>query len=252
MKKLVAILLAALMITLSAAVTASDAVAPSDAVGMSLSGLSAYDVFGEQVDGSVFSRATVTVINYWAVWCGPCLAEMPDFITLAQHYGATPEDDVQILGVVYYIEPEEIYEAQEIITQNGYSWTNLVANDQLVEVAATYDPQGIFVPQTLIVDRNGVIRAHWGGRFINYAELFNFVSGWLGTLSAELPAVIPGDANGDGTVDSTDALIVLRMALGILPVSNADAADINGDGSVDSVDALMILRAALGITQKIG
>ncbi|MBO4563060.1 MAG: redoxin family protein [Clostridia bacterium] len=249
MKKLIAILLAAVMMVFSAAVSAADDTAPKDAVGMSLAGLSAYDVFGNPVDDSVFSRAAVTVINYWAVWCGPCLAEMPDFVTLDQYYGATPEADVQIIGVVYYIEPEEIPEAQDIITQNGYNWTNLVANDQLIEIAATYDPQGIFVPQTLIVDRNGVIRAHWGGRFTNYSELYGFVSGWLEVIAEDYPVIIPGDANGDGTVDSTDALMVLRMALMILPVSNFEAADINGNGEVDSADALMILRLSLGLPQ---
>ncbi len=62
------------------------------------------------------------------------------------------------------------------------------------------------------------------------------------------PDPIPGDADGSGAVDTTDALYVLRCALGI----SGDAADMmncdmNGDGVIDTTDALLILRLALGI-----
>ena len=58
-----------------------------------------------------------------------------------------------------------------------------------------------------------------------------------------------GDANGDGNVDSQDALIVLRFSLGLVDLDPDTAAncDMNGDGSTDTQDALIILRAALGI-----
>ena len=58
-----------------------------------------------------------------------------------------------------------------------------------------------------------------------------------------------GDANGDGNVDSQDALIVLRFSLGLVDLDPDAAAncDMNGDGSTDTQDALIILRIALGI-----
>ena len=57
-----------------------------------------------------------------------------------------------------------------------------------------------------------------------------------------------GDANGDGTVDVTDALLVLRCALGLIDtLPGLSSCDVNGDGSVNMTDALIILRMALGI-----
>lgn len=56
-----------------------------------------------------------------------------------------------------------------------------------------------------------------------------------------------GDVNSDGVLDSTDALIVLRMSLGI--VDPDPIGDVNGDGGVDSQDALLLLRMSLGIIQ---
>lgn len=62
-------------------------------------------------------------------------------------------------------------------------------------------------------------------------------------------AVTPGDVNADGMVDSSDALIILRSAMGLtqLTAQQAASADVNGDGSVDSADALMILRNSMGL-----
>lgn len=62
-------------------------------------------------------------------------------------------------------------------------------------------------------------------------------------------AQIPGDADGNGTVDTTDALIVLRAALGISGSvqSLLSNCDMDGSGVLDTADALMILRLALNI-----
>ena len=60
---------------------------------------------------------------------------------------------------------------------------------------------------------------------------------------------VAGDADGSGAVDTTDALYVLRCALGIS--GNAEEmllnCDIDGNGMIDTTDALIILRMALGI-----
>ncbi len=59
-------------------------------------------------------------------------------------------------------------------------------------------------------------------------------------------AVTPGDVDSNGTVTISDALLALRMAMGIIPVANLEAADMNGDGTVSVTDALSIIRVSLG------
>ena len=60
---------------------------------------------------------------------------------------------------------------------------------------------------------------------------------------------IPGDANGDGVVDTEDAPIILRAAMGIEGDAEAllENCDVNEDGVIDTVDALLVLRMAMGI-----
>ena len=51
------------------------------------------------IDGHELSSASlrgkVTIVNFWATWCPPCRAEIPDLVALQQKY----RDRLQIIGV---------------------------------------------------------------------------------------------------------------------------------------------------------
>lgn len=65
--------------------------------------------------------------------------------------------------------------------------------------------------------------------------------------AGEVVAYFGGDADGNGIIDTTDALLLLRSSLGVTEELDADIADVNNDGAVDTADALEILRYALGV-----
>lgn len=77
-----------------------------------------------------------------------------------------------------------------------------------------------------------------------YAELIGNPHG-----GGEPQPTLPGDADGNGTVDIADGIIALRFTLGLVEESSIvlENADINGDGSVSVADAILILRIALGL-----
>ncbi|MBQ7060576.1 MAG: hypothetical protein IJM85_02210 [Clostridia bacterium] len=66
-----------------------------------------------------------------------------------------------------------------------------------------------------------------------------------------VPAGAPGsgDVDGNGSVNVTDAITVLRAAMGILTISpeQGAAGDVDGSGSVNVTDAVIILRTAMGL-----
>lgn len=64
---------------------------------------------------------------------------------------------------------------------------------------------------------------------------------------------LPGDANGDGVVNASDALSVIRSSIGLEEIkpSYLDLADANGDDEIDNVDAMIILRKTVGMRDNV-
>ena len=62
------------------------------------------------------------------------------------------------------------------------------------------------------------------------------------------PVLLYGDVNGDGQVNATDALLVLKISVGRITATPQQeiAADVTGDGNINSSDALLILKYAVG------
>lgn len=75
---------------------------------------------------------------------------------------------------------------------------------------------------------------------------------WTVDFTVEPPAGTMGDADGDGQVLVTDALLVLRCALGLMELSPQaqTLADADGSGDVGVNDALLILRLAMGLIES--
>jgi len=56
--------------------------------------LVARDIDGRDVSLAAL-RGKVVLINFWATWCGPCRAEIPDLVKLQEKY----RDGLQIIGI---------------------------------------------------------------------------------------------------------------------------------------------------------
>lgn len=87
------------------------------------------------------------------------------------------------------------------------------------------------------------------GRFITDYTVFTPTEEHGKSLVARftLYGAAPGDADNNGNVDLADALRVLRIAMGIMPMQSGAGADVNGDGAVNSIDAILIMRRTMGI-----
>ena len=60
---------------------------------------------------------------------------------------------------------------------------------------------------------------------------------------------LPGDLDMSGTVDISDAILILRHAMGAGELTEMQIvlADIDNSGDVSAADALTVLRRAMGI-----
>ena len=58
---------------------------------------------------------------------------------------------------------------------------------------------------------------------------------------------LPGDVNGDGRVDLTDAIMIVYRSLGSTPTGFVEeAADVNEDTRIDLTDAIIVVYTSLG------
>lgn len=65
----------------------------------------------------------------------------------------------------------------------------------------------------------------------------------------EPPTYIPGDVNGNGTVEVGDAILAMRAAMNLIELDETQqlAGDVNENGAVEVGDAVSILRFAMGL-----
>ena len=114
-----------------------------------------YDLEGKAVKLSDFEGKPV-VLNFWASWCGPCKAEMPDFDETCKKL----EGKVQFVMVNLTDGTNETTEGvASFLADTGYSFP--VYCDTTMEAAITYNIQSI--PTTFFIDKEGKLVAFYSG-----------------------------------------------------------------------------------------
>ena len=97
-------------------------------------------------------RGQVVLLNFWATWCGPCVRELPSIERL---HRAFKGKGLVTLG----LNAEEPAVAREFIKRSGYTFATLVDEQR----AMTRAYQVSAIPQTLIIDKDGKVAAHFIG-----------------------------------------------------------------------------------------
>ena len=103
-------------------------------------------VDGESVTLSDF-KGKVVMVNFWATWCPPCKAEIPDFIALQEEYG---DKGFDIVGIALD-KPAAI---ESFMARSEINYTIVVGDES---IAAMYG-NVTSIPTTFLIDREGVIR----------------------------------------------------------------------------------------------
>ena len=77
---------------------------------------------------------------------------------------------------------------------------------------------------------------------------FDGVNDFIAKFTASTPGGV-GDVEGDGAVRVSDAVLIMRYALGLIEFTPEQilCGDVDGDGFVKVADAVMVIRIALGL-----
>ena len=122
----------------------------------------------ESLDGSQVSlsdyRGQVVLVNFWATWCPPCRAEIPD---LEAAYQAHRQDGFVILGV-------DVEDPRHLIESflDEVEMTYPILLDEAGRTSREYRAPGL--PMTLLLDREGVIQVRHAG-YISAEQLSEYL-----------------------------------------------------------------------------
>ena len=104
------------------------------------------DLSGKKVMLSQF-RGKVVVLNFWSIWCGPCLAEMPSLNKLYLEF-----KDRGLVVIAVAEDPAE-KPVKSYVQEKGIAFLILIDKDKKV-----YFKYSLFgIPVTFLIDKKGVI-----------------------------------------------------------------------------------------------
>ena len=98
------------------------------------------------------AKHEITIVDFWASWCGPCMHEVPNLVSLYNKYKDTG------LGIVGISLDEDEDSWKSAIEENKMSWTQLSDLQGWNNAAARlYGVESI--PHILVVNKKGEIIA---------------------------------------------------------------------------------------------
>jgi len=107
-------------------------------------------------------KGRTVFLNFWATWCPPCRAEMPDIQKLYEEYGTEGEDALIVLGVAGPDMGNEKSreEIAAFLEENGYTYPVLMDMDW-----GLFEEYGIYsFPTTFMIDREGNVFGYAPGQ----------------------------------------------------------------------------------------
>jgi len=131
----------------------------SNRVHSPMEGRRAPALAGTTLDGHHYElrprRGTVTVVNIWASWCGPCRDELPLLVHSVKNWS---HRGVRLVT----IDTKDGPVAARTLLQEVKAKDLVAVQDPQGQLAVSWGATG--VPETVVLDEHGVVRGRWLGQ----------------------------------------------------------------------------------------
>jgi thiol-disulfide isomerase/thioredoxin len=144
------------------------------------------DMDGKEVALSTL-KGKVVVVDFWATWCGPCIASFPTMQTAVNKYKDNP--DVAFLFIdTWENDSNRVQKVTEFVAKNKYTFHVLYDDPKAKEgnefvVVKDFEVEGI--PTKFVIDRNSNIRFKSVGYNSNAEEALKELSTMIDMAATE-------------------------------------------------------------------
>jgi peroxiredoxin len=114
------------------------------------------DLDGHSVSLADF-RGKVVVVNFWATWCPPCRAEIPDFVRMQARYR---ERGLEFVGLS--LDAGGARDVRPFADEHDVNYPMLIADEKIANAYGGI----VGIPTSFVIDRQGKIVK----RFVGYTD----------------------------------------------------------------------------------
>ena len=105
------------------------------------------DIHGRNIRLSDY-RGKVVLINFWATWCPPCRAEIPDLVRLQHEYGS----GLQVIGITY--PPQKLAEVRRFVRRAKVNYPIGLGTKETKLLFSSSET----LPLTIVIGTDGSVR----------------------------------------------------------------------------------------------
>jgi peroxiredoxin len=116
------------------------------------------DLNGKSISLSDY-EGKVLFLNFWATWCPPCRAEIPDFVEV---YGREKPKGLEILGISLDTKPKDVVVA--FVEKLKINYPVVLETRSATEKIVLDYEMGNAIPVTIVIDKKGRVRAKQVGQ----------------------------------------------------------------------------------------
>jgi thiol-disulfide isomerase/thioredoxin len=122
---------------------------------MGLAGGDAIEIKGKLIDGSEFDwspyKGKVVLVDYWATWCGPCIAELPNVL---EQYELYHDKGFEVVGISLDSDREKL---TKFVEERAIPWVQLFEDGAGWEHSMANYYGVMSIPTVILVDQKGTV-----------------------------------------------------------------------------------------------
>jgi thiol-disulfide isomerase/thioredoxin len=129
---------------------------------LSLDDLKSVDLEGAVFEGST-KKGKIILVDFWAVWCGPCVKAFPVLNKLEKDFN---DQDFQVISVAAFSGTVE--DIKETVDKYDLNYTILIGDEKVIEKFSV-----IGLPTYFLFDKNGLLYKKYVGEVDNFYDIIS-------------------------------------------------------------------------------